>query len=101
VLKEIYALGAVEMRVSKKSDRLPAKESLCLGVGAWKILAWKDSVLVLTLSFHGRNSSPRWKEIVEPYPGRFTITSSCIQPRILTMKCAAGCEMPGRRPMTA
>ena len=28
--------------------------------------------LVLTLSFRHRDASPRWKEIVEPTPGRFT-----------------------------
>jgi hypothetical protein len=28
--------------------------------------------LVLTLSFRHRDPSPRWKEIVEPAPGRFT-----------------------------
>ena len=28
--------------------------------------------LVLTVSLPRRDSSPRWKEIVEPYPGKFT-----------------------------
>jgi hypothetical protein len=28
--------------------------------------------LVLTLPFRHRGPSPRWKEIVEPHPGRFT-----------------------------
>jgi len=28
--------------------------------------------LVLTLSFRQREPSPRWKEVVEHYPGRFT-----------------------------
>ena len=28
--------------------------------------------LVLTLAFHRRDASARWKEIVEPAPGRFT-----------------------------
>jgi hypothetical protein len=27
---------------------------------------------VLTLAFRTRDSSPRWKQVVEPYPGRFT-----------------------------
>jgi hypothetical protein len=35
-------------------------------------LRGKTAPLVLTLSFPGRNVSPRWKEIVEPTPGRFT-----------------------------
>ena len=32
----------------------------------------KAAPLVLTLSFRWRDPSPRWKEIVEPVPGRFT-----------------------------
>jgi len=32
----------------------------------------RGAPLVLTLSFGHRDGSPRWKEIVEPAPGRFT-----------------------------
>jgi hypothetical protein len=42
---------------------------------AWmpdRYLHGKHASLVLTLSFRYRDSSPRWKEIVEPKPGRFT-----------------------------
>ena len=35
-------------------------------------LTGKAAPLVLTLSFRSRKVSPRWKEIVEPTPGRFT-----------------------------
>jgi hypothetical protein len=35
-------------------------------------LRGKTAPLVLTLSFPYRHGSPRWKEIVEPAPGRFT-----------------------------
>ena len=31
----------------------------------------QDAPLVLTISFMKRDPSPRWKEIVEPTPGRF------------------------------
>ncbi len=31
----------------------------------------KVAPLVLSLAFPERSDSPRWKEIVEPYPGRF------------------------------
>jgi hypothetical protein len=27
--------------------------------------------LVLTIGLHRRDPSPRWKQVVEPYPGRF------------------------------
>lgn len=32
----------------------------------------KAAPLVLTFCFYERDISPRWKEIVEPAPGRFT-----------------------------
>jgi hypothetical protein len=35
-------------------------------------LRGRHAPLVLTLSFRHRDPSPRWKEIVEPKPGRFT-----------------------------
>lgn len=37
-----------------------------------RYLRGKIAPLVLTLSFGSRDASPRWKEIVEPAPGRFT-----------------------------
>lgn len=37
-----------------------------------KHLRRKAAPLVLTVGFRLRHPSPRWKEIVEPYPGRFT-----------------------------
>jgi hypothetical protein len=36
-----------------------------------RYLHGRPAPLVLSLSFAERNNSPRWKEIVEPYPGRF------------------------------
>jgi hypothetical protein len=47
-------------------------DKLLLGVDAQHVSTSKTAPLVLTLSFHKRDPSPRWKEIVEPYPGRFT-----------------------------
>lgn len=37
-----------------------------------KYLRGKTASLVLTLSFRFRDASPRWKQIVEPTPGRLT-----------------------------
>jgi hypothetical protein len=37
-----------------------------------KYLHHKAAPLVLTLGFRKQDSSPRWKEIVEPKSGRFT-----------------------------
>ncbi len=37
-----------------------------------KYLHRQAAPLALTVGFRSRHPSPRWKEIVEPYPGRFT-----------------------------
>jgi hypothetical protein len=37
-----------------------------------RYLHGKHAPLVLTLGFRYRDPSLRWKEIIEPYPGRFT-----------------------------
>ena len=39
------------------------RRSTCTGMAA---------PLVLTLALRRQDPSPRWKQIVEPYPGRFT-----------------------------
>jgi hypothetical protein len=72
MLKEINALGATEMRVSKSQIAFRRKKAFAWVWVPGKYLHGKTAPLVLTLSFRGRSSSPRWKEIVEPYPGRFT-----------------------------
>jgi hypothetical protein len=72
VLKEINVLGAAEMRVSKSQIAFRRKKAFAWVWVPGKYLHGKTAPLVLTLSFRGRSSSPRWKEIVEPYPGRFT-----------------------------
>ena len=72
VLKEINALGATEMRVSKSQIAFRRKRAFAWVWVPGKYLRRKTPPLVLTLSFRSRSTSPRWKEIVEPYPGRFT-----------------------------
>ena len=37
-----------------------------------RYLRCNTAPLVLTLGFDHRDASPRWKEIVEPVPGKFT-----------------------------
>lgn len=49
-----------------------AREGPRLGLDAGQVLAGGHALLVLTLSFAKRDDSPRWKQIVEPAPGRFT-----------------------------
>jgi hypothetical protein len=72
VLKEVNALGAAEMKVSKSQIAFLRKKAFAWVWVPGKYLHGKTAPLVLTLSLRRRSSSPRWKEIVEPYPGRFT-----------------------------
>ncbi len=70
----IARLGPVELRVSK------SQVAFCRGkpfAFAWMPAKYLNgsrrlAPLVLSVSLHRRDHSPRWKEIVEPYPGRFT-----------------------------
>ena len=68
----IETLGSAEVRETKSQVAFRRRK-----VFAWvwipdRYLHGRHAPLVLTLSFAMRNDSPRWKEIVEPAPGRFT-----------------------------
>lgn len=67
----LETLGPVEVRVTRSQVAFRRRRPF-----AW---AWvparylgRGAPLVLTLSFDHPHRSPRWKEIVEPAPGRFT-----------------------------
>ena len=69
----VEGFGTMELRVSKSQVALLRRGKAFARV--WvpgRYLRGKTAPLVLTLSFHHRDQSPRWKEVVEPYPGRFT-----------------------------
>ena len=68
----VDAIGPAELRVTKSQIAFRRRRTF---VWAWmpgRYLRGKHAPLVLTLSLRHRHSSPRWKEIVEPTPGRFT-----------------------------
>lgn len=70
----IAGLGDVELRVTKSQVAFRTNEGKAI---AWvwipgRYLRGKTAPLVLTLALRRRDSSPRWKEIVEPAPGWFT-----------------------------
>jgi hypothetical protein len=68
----IGAMGPAELRVSKSQVAF-ARGSVFARV--WipgQYLGGGHAPVVLTLSFRLQDPSPRWKEIVEPAPGRFT-----------------------------
>jgi hypothetical protein len=55
-------------------------------------LKGKTAPLVLTLALRRRHSSPRWKEIVEPAPGRFTHHLELFQPSDFDAEAASWLE---------
>jgi hypothetical protein len=68
----IESLGPVEIRVTKSQVAFCRKKAFARAWIPDRYLHGQHAPLVLTLSFLHRDASPRWKEIVEPRPGRFT-----------------------------
>lgn len=68
----IASLSECSLRVTKTQIAFRHRR-----VFAWvwipgRALGRPAAPLVLTVALRRRDGSPRWKEIVEPYPGRFT-----------------------------
>jgi hypothetical protein len=68
----IEELGPVDTRVTKSQVAFYRRKAFAWAWIPDRYLHGQHAPLVLTLSFRQRDPSPRWKEIVEPYPGRFT-----------------------------
>lgn len=68
----VDAIGAAELRVTKSQIAFARREAFAWAWVPGKYLGGTPAPLVLTLSFRSRDASPRWKEVVEPSPGRFT-----------------------------
>ena len=68
----IVALGPAEMRVTKSQVAFRRCRAFAWAWMPGMYLGGKPAPLVLTLALRRRDPSPRWKEIVEPRPGRFT-----------------------------
>ena len=68
----IESLGPVDIRVTKSQIAFRRRRAFAWAWAPDRYLRGKHAPLVLTLSFTRRSDSPRWKEIVEPAPGRFT-----------------------------
>ena len=67
----VAELGPVELRVGKSQISFRRR-----GAFAWawvpdRYLRGGHAPLVLSVAFRRRDASPRWKEVVEPAPGRF------------------------------
>ena len=68
----IESIGAVEIRVTKSQIAFRRNKAFAWAWIPSKYLRGDVAPLVLTLSFRHKDPSPRWKEIVEPAPERFT-----------------------------
>jgi hypothetical protein len=72
VRQSVEAAGPAELRVSKSQIAFRRRRLFAIVWMPSLALRRKAAPLVLTLALRSRSSSPRWKEIVEPAPGRFT-----------------------------
>ena len=68
----VEAIGPAELRVGKSQVSFRRRKAFAWVWMPGQYLGGKTAPLVLTLSLSSRDPSPRWKEIVEPRPGRFT-----------------------------
>jgi len=72
VRSAIDAIGPTELRVTKSQVAFWRRKAVARVWLPARYLRGNAAPLVLTLCFHSRDMSPRWKEIVEPAPGHFT-----------------------------
>jgi Domain of unknown function (DUF5655) len=68
----IKTIGPAEFRVTKSQIAFRRSKDFAWVWIPGKYLRGRTAPIVLTLSFSKRDTSARWKEIVEPAPGRFT-----------------------------
>jgi hypothetical protein len=68
----VNAIGSVQLRVTRSQLAFRRRKAFAWVWMPGKYLGGTPAPLVLTLSLHSRDASPRRKEIVEPSPRRFT-----------------------------
>ncbi len=68
----IESIGAAEMRMTKSQVAWKRRVNFAFVWAPEMYLKRKTVPLVLTVDLRRRNASRRWKEVVEPYPDRFT-----------------------------
>lgn len=66
------AAGSVELDVTKSQVAFRRRRPFAWAWVPDRYLHGRHAPLVLTISFRHSHPSPRWKQIVEPAPGRFT-----------------------------
>lgn len=68
----ILRIGPVQVRVSKSQVGFYREHPIAATWKPTQYLGREGAPLVLSVYLKRRDKSPRWKEIVEPAPGRFT-----------------------------
>jgi len=68
----VDAIGPTELRVTKSQIAFRRRKAFAWVWMPAQYLRGKRAPLVLTLAFRYRDTSPRWKEVVEPRQGHFT-----------------------------
>ena len=68
----IESLGPVEVRATKSQIAFRRRVGFAWAWMPAQYLHGEVAPLVLTIDLKRRDPSPRWKEVVEPRPGRFT-----------------------------
>ncbi|MDM7999950.1 MAG: DUF5655 domain-containing protein [Dehalococcoidia bacterium] len=68
----VDAVGETDIRVTKSQIAFRRRRAFAWAWMAGKYLSRRHAPLVLTISLRRRDLSARWKEVVEPTPGRFT-----------------------------
>jgi predicted transport protein len=69
---EISRFGRASIRVSKSQIAFRRRKNVAVVWMPRMYLENQGAPLVLTLSFEWKDDSPRWKEVTQVSPGRFT-----------------------------
>lgn len=72
VHRAVVVIGDCELRVSKSQIAFRRRIGFAWVWCPAQVLKRPAAPLVLTIALRRRDSSPRWKQVVEPRPGRFT-----------------------------
>jgi hypothetical protein len=72
VRRAIEAAGTAEVKVTKSQIAFRRRKAFAWVWRPEQYLRRPAAPLVLTMGFRRRDPSPRWKQIVEAAPGRFT-----------------------------
>jgi hypothetical protein len=72
ICQQVEALGETSIRVTKSQIAFRRHRNFAFVWIPGKYLRGRRPPLVLTIGLQRRDMSPRWKQVVEPYPGRFT-----------------------------